>query len=116
VNAADYLGMEQRRPIPWVLALVVFPMLGVAGWILWGALTPSSPDSSFNHGALNAMPYLLAFGAPALATMLVAARRSRLAIGLVLALGAPVVTLGLLALLIGALYAIGCSGSDVCST
>lgn len=107
--------MEQRQPIPWVLALGVFPVLGAVGWIVWGSLTPSSPDSAFN-GLLNAVPYLLAFLAPPVATVLVAAHRKRPVAGVLLAAVTPVVTIGVLALVIACLYIVGCSGSGPCST
>ena len=106
---------HSNRP-PWLLSLIALPLGGVAAWFAWSLLVPDNPDALFHQPPLIAVPYLLAFAAPPLVTLAVSARReTRVALALGLAAGSLLLTWALIALAIGLVFAVGCSGSpDPC--
>ena len=104
---------RQGQRTPWLLSLLVFPLLGSGAWFAWALVVPESPESAVNQLPLKAIPNLLAFVAPPVATLSVAtSRQLRLAIALALAVASWVVAWLLVAVGAALVFAVGCALSD----
>lgn len=88
----------------------------MAAWLAAILVLPTSPESAFHRFGLSNLVFLLAWGMPPLATLVVATRRGvRLALAVGLAAASLVLGWLLSGLVLGLMFAIGCSGSpDPC--